>query len=114
MRDRRLNAFSVRKTPKDHGIIRWIEGEVRPGQRVAVVDDVATTGGSTVKAIERAQQEGLSVAKVVILVDRQEGGLDAIARHVKDVTAIVTRTELFEHWHALAGTSATESPQAQI
>jgi orotate phosphoribosyltransferase len=112
LRGRRLNAFSVRKTPKDHGIIRWIEGDVRPGQRVAVIDDVATTGGSTIKAIERAQQEGLEVAKVVVLVDRQEGGLDAIARHVNDVTAIVTRTELFERWHASAGTSGAESLEA--
>jgi orotate phosphoribosyltransferase len=112
LRGRRLNAFSVRKTPKDHGIIRWIEGDVRAGQRVAVIDDVATTGGSTIKAIERAQQEGLSVAKVVVLVDRQEGGLDAIARRVNDVTAIVTRSELFERWHTLAGTSGAESLEA--
>ena len=114
MNGQAIDAFSIRKTQKDHGIVRWIEGDIQPGQRVVIIDDVATTGGSTIKAIERAQQEGLSVAKVVILVDRQEGGLDAIARHVEDVTAIVTRTELFEHWHALAGTSASESPEAQI
>ena len=89
-----------------------MEGDVRPGERVAVIDDVATTGGSTIKAIERAQQEGLSVAKVVVLVDRQEGGLDAIARHVNDVTAIVTRSELFERWHAVAGASGTELLEA--
>jgi len=110
LQGRRLNAFSVRKTPKDHGIIRWIEGGTRPGERVAVIDDVATTGGSTIKAIERSRQEGLLVAKVVVLVDRQEGGLEAIGRHVTDVTAIVTRSELFERWHALADASGTAPP----
>jgi orotate phosphoribosyltransferase len=112
LRGRRLNAFSVRKTPKDHGIIRWIEGDVRAGQRVAVIDDVATTGGSTIKAIERAREEGLLVARVVVLVDRQEGGLDAIARHVNDVTAIVTRADLFERWHALKATPGVDSGNA--
>jgi orotate phosphoribosyltransferase len=93
-----INAFSIRKTRKDHGIIRWVEGDVQAGQPVAIIDDVATTGGSTIKAIERAQSEGLKVVKSVILVDRQEGGLDNIRKHVNDVTAIVTRDELLERW----------------
>jgi len=91
-----VNAFSIRKSRKDHGIIRWVEGDVHPGQPVVIIDDVATTGGSTIKAIERAQSEGLEVVKSVILVDRQEGGLDNIRKHVEDVTAIVTRDELLE------------------
>jgi orotate phosphoribosyltransferase len=91
-----LNAFSIRKTRKDHGIARWIEGDMRPGQTVAIIDDVATTGGSTVKAIERCREEGLQVIKAVILVDRQEGGLENIRRHVDDVAAIVTRDELMQ------------------
>jgi len=91
-----LRAFSIRKTRKDHGIIRWIEGDLGPGARVAVVDDVATTGGSTIKAIERARSEGLEVVKAVILVDRQEGGLDNIKRQVNDATAIVTRDDLMQ------------------
>jgi len=62
-----------------------------------VIDDVATTGGSTIKAIERAREEGLSVRRVVILVDRQEGGLDNIRRHVSDVSALITRRELLSH-----------------
>ncbi|NIV97914.1 orotate phosphoribosyltransferase, partial [Candidatus Saccharibacteria bacterium] len=73
-----INAFSIRKTRKDHGIVRWIEGDIQPGQRVAIIDDVATTGGSTIKAIERARSEGLDVIKALVLVDRQEGGLDNI------------------------------------
>jgi orotate phosphoribosyltransferase len=96
-----VNAFSIRKTRKDHGIIRWVEGDVQSGQPVVIIDDVATTGGSTIKAIERAQSEGLEVVKSVILVDRQEGGLDNIRRHVDDVSAIVTRDDLMERWKEL-------------
>ena len=89
-----ITAFSVRKEQKDHGIIRWIEGDLRQGTRVAIVEDVATTGGSTIKAIERVRSEGMEVVKVVVLVDRQEGGLDNIREYVPDVAAIVTRDEL--------------------
>jgi orotate phosphoribosyltransferase len=98
---RPLNAFSIRKTQKDHGIIKWLEGDVQPGQPVVIIDDVATTGGSTIKAIERAQAEGLEVVKSVILVDRQEGGLENIQQHVADVSAIVTRDELVERFKAM-------------
>jgi orotate phosphoribosyltransferase len=87
-------AFSIRKTRKDHGIVKWIEGDLQPGQRVAVIDDVATTGGSTIKAIERAREEGLDVVRAVILVDRQEGGLENIKQHVPDTVAVISRDEL--------------------
>jgi len=96
-----VNAFSIRKSRKDHGIIKWVEGDVQPGQPVVIIDDVATTGGSTIKAIERARSEGLEVIKSVILVDRQEGGLENIRKHVEDVTAIVTRDELLERYKIL-------------
>ena len=89
-----IKAFSIRKSRKDHGIIRWIEGDIQPGERVAIIDDVATTGGSTIKAIERARSEGVVVDTAVILVDRQEGGLDNIRGHVDHVAAIITRDEL--------------------
>jgi orotate phosphoribosyltransferase len=93
-----IQAFSIRKTRKDHGIIRWIEGDMKAGERVAVIDDVATTGGSTIKAIERARAEGLDVVKAVVLVDRQEGGLENIRTYVPDAVAIVTRDELIQRW----------------
>ena len=89
-----INAFSIRKTRKDHGIVRWIEGDVKPGDRVVIIDDVVTTGGSTIKAIERARSEGLKVVKAVILVDRQEGGIENIRKQVRDVSAIISRDEL--------------------
>jgi orotate phosphoribosyltransferase len=98
LKGRPINAFSIRKTKKDHGIIRWVEGDMNPGQRVVIIDDVATTGGSTIKAIERAGSEGLNVVKAVILVDRQEGGLENIRQHVKDVSAIIARDELMEQF----------------
>ena len=93
-----MNAFSIRKTQKDHGIVKWVEGDILPGEKVVVIDDVATTGGSTIKAIERAREEGLEVVRAVILVDRQEGGLDNIRTHVPDATAIITRDELVDGW----------------
>lgn len=93
-----IRAFSIRKEKKDHGIIRWIEGEMAPGDRVAIIDDVATTGGSTIKAVERAREEGLTVVRAVVLVDRQEGGLDNIRELVPDTTAIITRDELIRRW----------------
>ena len=96
-----VNAFSIRKTMKDHGIIRWIEGDLTQGSRVVIIDDVATTGGSTIKAIERARSEGMDVIKAVILVDRQEGGVESIREHVEDVTSIVTRDDLLARWTQL-------------
>ena len=93
-----LQAFSIRKNRKDHGVVRWVEGDLEPGDPVIIIDDVATTGGSTIKAIERAVSEGLEVVKAVILVDRQEGGIENIRRHVPDVAAIITRDELVAYW----------------
>jgi len=89
-----LKAFSIRKQRKDHGIVRWIEGDMAPGERVAILEDVATTGGSTLQAVERAREEGLVVERVVILVDRQEGAVEAIRRVVADVRSILTLEEL--------------------
>lgn len=91
-----VNAFSIRKEQKDHGIVKWVEGDLQPGAAVVILEDVVTTGGSTIKAIERARSEGLDVIKVVTLIDRQEGGVDRIKGHVPDVAAIITRDELIE------------------
>ena len=91
-----IQAFSIRKTKKDHGIAQWVEGDLPSGARVVVIDDVATTGGSTIKAVTRARENDLEVIRAVVLVDRQEGGLDNIRRHVPDVRALITRDELME------------------
>ena len=74
-----VKAFFVRKERKEHGLQRWVEGPLlEPGERCLVVEDVVTTGGSTVKAIERIREEGLEVVGVVSVLDRQAGGADAI------------------------------------
>src|SRR5215217_9354846 len=74
-----LVGFFVRKEKKEHGLQRWIEGPVLdPGTRCLVVEDVVTTGGSTIRAIERIREEGLEVAGVVSVVDRLGGGAEAI------------------------------------
>ena len=76
-----LVAFFVRKERKEHGLQRWIEGPVlEAGTRCLVVEDVVTTGGSTVRAIERILEEGLEVAGVTAVVDRLAGGAEAIER----------------------------------
>jgi orotate phosphoribosyltransferase len=75
-------------------VIKWIEGDVEPGEKVVIIDDVATSGGSTLKAVERAKDEGLEVIKVITLIDRQEGGIENIRRVIKDTSAIITRDDL--------------------
>ena len=73
----------MRREPKGHGTGQWLEGagRLRPGMPVVVLEDVVTTGASTLKAIERSVSSGLKVAAVVALCDRLEGGRDAITPH---------------------------------
>ena len=85
---RPLAAFYVRKEPKGHGTGQWIEGakSLRPGMPVAIVEDVVTTGGSALKAIGRAREFGLEVKLILGLVDREEGGREALEREAPLVT----------------------------
>ena len=76
---RPLSGFFVRKQTKTHGTGQLVEGPVTPGQRVVVVEDVITTGGSSLVAIEQCQQYGLQVSGVLAIVDRLEGGEAAFA-----------------------------------
>ncbi len=77
-----LAAFIVRKEPKRHGTQRYIEGlEAESGTRVIIVDDVCTTGGSTLKAVAGVEEAGLVVAAVFCLVDREQGGREALSRY---------------------------------
>lgn len=95
--------FSVRKDRKEHGRKRLIEGSVVPGQDVAVVDDVVTTGGSTIEAIQRCREFGLRVVQVIVLVDREQSGLDNIQKEVGpevQVLAICTKSEVRGVWQA--------------
>ena len=85
---RPLPAFYVRKEPKGHGTQKWIEGEksVPPGTRVAILEDVVTTGGSALKAIARVREHGLKVAIILGIVDREEGGREALEKEAPLVT----------------------------
>jgi orotate phosphoribosyltransferase len=80
---RPLHAFLVRKEPKGHGTDQWLEAAARldRSRPVVILEDVVTTGGSTIKAIERARSAGLQIAAVVALVDRLEGGRAAVEAH---------------------------------
>ncbi|HNY65119.1 MAG TPA: orotate phosphoribosyltransferase [Deltaproteobacteria bacterium] len=89
-----LSAFLVRKEKKDHGMKNAVEGPVQPGQKVVVVDDVITTGGSTITAIENARAMGLEVVMVIAVFDRLEGGRANIEALVPDVRALLTRDDL--------------------
>jgi orotate phosphoribosyltransferase len=79
-----IHGFLVRKAEKTHGTGRKIEGFLRPGARVVIVDDVCTTGGSTITAIEAAQEAGMTVAAVLCLVDREQGGRAKIEAALND------------------------------
>ncbi|MBI5308023.1 MAG: orotate phosphoribosyltransferase [Planctomycetes bacterium] len=89
-----INAFVVRKVAKEHGLKKLIEGDVHQGDRVVIVDDVITTGQSTIDAIERARNEGLQVVKAVVLVDRQEGGRENIERKGVQVESVFTINDI--------------------
>ena len=92
-----VQAFVVRKKQKEHGAGKLIEGKVKAGDRVAVLDDVVTTGGSTLQAISACRDAGLHVVKVVVLVDRQEmSGRENILQEVPHVEALITRDEIME------------------
>ena len=83
-----INSFSVRKEAKAHGTGGLVVGDVKPGDKVVIVEDVITTGGSTLKAINGARDFGLQIVKVLILVDREEGGREAVAAVVPQVEAV--------------------------
>jgi len=72
-----LKGFMVRKEPKGHGMGRQVEGPVEPGQQVVIVEDVITSGGSALQAVEAAQAFGLKVTKVIGIIDRLAGGEEA-------------------------------------
>jgi orotate phosphoribosyltransferase len=91
-----VHAFIIRKEPKGHGTGQWLEGRknLPPGSRVVIVEDVTTTGGSSMKAVERARQEGLEVLGIVTLVDREEGARENIEGQGQQLRSVFTRTEV--------------------
>lgn len=96
VRGRPVHAFIVRKEPKGHGLQRWVEGRANlpDGSPVAMVEDTCTTGGSLLKAIDRAESEGLRVVQVFTVVDRDEGAVEALAERGFTLEILVRRAEL--------------------
>jgi len=90
---RPISSFIVRKEAKGHGTGRAIEGNLPAGARVVVIDDVVTTAGSTLQAIEAAEANGFEVAAVICLVDREEGGAERLTRW--PFYPIFRRSEIF-------------------
>ena len=89
-----LKGFMVRKEPKGHGTQRYVEGPVEPGQRVVIVEDVTTTGGSSLLAIDRATEFGLQVERVVTVIDRLAGAAEAFAARGIPLEPLVTIRDL--------------------
>jgi len=89
-----LRAFIVRKEVKGHGTESRIEGNLEPRSRVVIVDDVVTTAGSTLRAIEAAEQAGHEVVAVLCVVDREEGGAEKLSRW--PFFPLYRRSEIFD------------------
>lgn len=88
-------AFIIRKEPKKHGRSLWIEGidNLPEGAPVVIVEDVVTTGGSTIRSIDRAEEAGLKVVRVLALVDREEGGRENIRARGFEMDALFHRSD---------------------
>lgn len=99
-----LNAFMVRKEAKGHGTRRRVEGPpLKPGDRVAIVEDVITKGGSSLQAIEAVEAEGATVCRVLVLVDRRQGGVQALEERGYKVQAFFSIDEIRERARRLQG-----------
>ena len=90
-----VRPFIVRKEPKGHGLNRWIEGEIFEGDRAVILDDVVTTGQSTIRAIRRARESSLKVQFAVCPVDREEGGRENVLKEDIKLFSLFTKTDLF-------------------
>lgn len=94
--ERPLAAFIVRKSPKGHGTNQYLEGlsNLRPGARVAMLEDVVTTGGSLLTACERVKDAGFHIVAVCTVLDREEGGREAVEAAGYSLRSLFTRAEL--------------------
>ena len=85
-----ISGFMVRKEAKGHGLNQYIEGPVKPGDKVVIVEDVVTTGGSSLKAIKYCEDYGLEVVGVIAIIDRMEGGSAAFAEAGYKLSSLLT------------------------
>ncbi len=84
----------VRKEPKDHGTQELIEGDVAPGDKFIIVEDVATTGGSTLKVVSALRSKGANVSKAIVVVDREEGATEMLVEHGIELVSIFKAKDL--------------------
>ena len=91
-----LQVFTVRKEPKGHGKGKQIEGNFSEGDTIVIVDDVITTGGSTIKAMDVIEAAGGKIAFALVLVDREEGGRAAIEARGVPVVSLFSRSTLLD------------------
>jgi orotate phosphoribosyltransferase len=94
---RPIKAFTVRKEPKAHGTGKQVEGPLASGDRVVIVEDVITTGGSAARAVEAVRREGATVLGVLAVVDREEGGRAQLEAMGLSVRSLATATEIVAH-----------------
>ena len=103
---RNLDALIVRKEAKGHGTGAWLEGPLpAPGSQICVLEDVVTSGGSALKAVEQLRQAGYRVDRVVAIVDREEGGLDTLTAAGLELASLFRLSEV-------AARSSSASPSA--
>jgi len=99
---RELNSLIVRKEPKGHGTGQWLEGPLPPkGAVVTVLEDVVTSGGSSLKAVEQLRLAGYKITRVVTIVDRQEGGADAMSQKGIDLISLFLLDEIIQQFNFL-------------
>lgn len=97
---KQIDAFYVRKEPKKHGRSLWIEGPVKKGSSVAILEDVVTTGGSSLKAIDKVLEYGCKVEQVLAIVDRNEGGRETFKdkgleyNYLFDIKDVIERSKI--------------------
>ena len=84
----------VRNEPKDHGTKELVEGEVAPGDKFVIVEDVATTGGSTLRVVSALREKGANVSKAIVVVDRLEGAKEMLVEHGIELVSLFTVQDL--------------------
>lgn len=94
MTDKPVRAFIVRREKKEHGMKKFVEGNLEKGWRVAIVDDVVTTGGSIIKALEAVEEAGAVVEKIIAVVDRLEGAKEIIEKKGYRLESIFTKNDI--------------------
>lgn len=99
--ERVLEGILIRKEPKKYGTGKQLEGHFWEGMKVAIVEDVVTTGGSLIKAIEACEREGLHIISVLALVDREEGGRSALKERGYELKAFFTLSEIISAYHTV-------------